>query len=72
MKYIQKLQEKGVSVAEEVSLLFQGELNPVAGKAQRKVPVPDGYVLTSQTMLSYIPNVPKILSYCQSDKYKVL
>ena len=42
MKYIQKLQEKGVSVAEEVSGLFTGELNPVAPKAQKKVPVPEG------------------------------
>lgn len=29
-------------VAEEVSALFAGELNPVAPKAQKKVPVPEG------------------------------
>uniref|UniRef100_A0A3Q2NV63 AP-3 complex subunit delta-1 n=1 Tax=Fundulus heteroclitus TaxID=8078 RepID=A0A3Q2NV63_FUNHE len=42
VKYIQKLQQKDVDVAEEVSALFAGELNPVAPKAQKKVPVPEG------------------------------
>uniref|UniRef100_A0AAY4E8T7 AP-3 complex subunit delta-1 n=1 Tax=Denticeps clupeoides TaxID=299321 RepID=A0AAY4E8T7_9TELE len=42
VKYIQKLQQKEVEVAEEVTALFAGELNPVAPKAQKKVPVPDG------------------------------
>uniref|UniRef100_A0A670Y219 AP-3 complex subunit delta-1 n=1 Tax=Pseudonaja textilis TaxID=8673 RepID=A0A670Y219_PSETE len=42
MKYIQKLQIKEVPVAEEVTALFAGELNPVAPKAQKKVPVPEG------------------------------
>nr|XP_020636445.1 AP-3 complex subunit delta-1 isoform X2 [Pogona vitticeps] len=42
MKYILKLQIKEVPVAEEVSALFAGELNPVAPKAQKKVPVPEG------------------------------
>ncbi|XP_075400815.1 AP-3 complex subunit delta-1 [Tenrec ecaudatus] len=42
VKYIQKLQAKEVPVAEEVSALFAGELNPVAPKAQKKVPIPDG------------------------------
>ncbi|XP_055073796.2 AP-3 complex subunit delta-1 isoform X2 [Misgurnus anguillicaudatus] len=42
VKYIQKLQLKNVEVAEEVTALFAGELNPVAPKAQKKVPVPDG------------------------------
>ncbi|ELT88988.1 hypothetical protein CAPTEDRAFT_18044 [Capitella teleta] len=43
MKYIQKLQDKGgCSVAQEVASLFAGDLNPVAPKAQRKVPVPEG------------------------------
>lgn len=44
VKYIQKLQQKDVEVAEEVSALFAGELNPVAPKAQKKVPVPEGWV----------------------------
>lgn len=43
MKYIHKLQIKEVPVAEEVIALFAGELNPVAPKAQKKVPVPEGY-----------------------------
>ncbi|EHH59040.1 hypothetical protein EGM_09040, partial [Macaca fascicularis] len=42
VKHIQKLQAKDVPVAEEVSTLFAGELNPVAPKAQKKVPVPEG------------------------------
>ncbi|KPP70590.1 hypothetical protein Z043_110569, partial [Scleropages formosus] len=42
VKYIQKLQQKEVAVAEEVSALFAGELNPVAPKAQKKVPIPEG------------------------------
>ncbi|XP_006897989.1 PREDICTED: AP-3 complex subunit delta-1 isoform X2 [Elephantulus edwardii] len=42
VKYIQKLQAKDVPVAEEVSALFAGELNPVAPKAQKKVPIPEG------------------------------
>ncbi|XP_063770865.1 AP-3 complex subunit delta-1 isoform X2 [Pseudophryne corroboree] len=42
IKYILKLQAKEVPVAEEVMALFAGELNPVAPKAQKKVPVPEG------------------------------
>ncbi len=42
MKYIVKLQSKGAAVGDELQGLFDGELNPVAPKAQRKVPVPDG------------------------------
>ncbi|XP_038596495.1 AP-3 complex subunit delta-1 isoform X2 [Tachyglossus aculeatus] len=42
IKYVQKLQLKEVHVAEEVIALFAGELNPVAPKAQKKVPVPEG------------------------------
>ena len=50
VKYIQKLQQKDVEVAEEVNALFAGELNPVAPKAQKKVPVPEGWV-TCGTMV---------------------
>ncbi len=42
MKYVQKLQDKGVKVADELSALFAGDLNPVTAKAQKKVPVPEG------------------------------
>ena len=42
IKYVNKAVEKGAKVADEVALLFTGELNPVAPKAQKKVPVPDG------------------------------
>ncbi|XP_005107703.1 AP-3 complex subunit delta-1 isoform X2 [Aplysia californica] len=42
VKYIVKLEEKGAAVADEVEGLYAGELNPVASKAQKKVPVPEG------------------------------
>ena len=42
MKYIQRIQDKGASVSEELGNLFLGDLNPVAPKAQRKVPIPEG------------------------------
>lgn len=42
VKYVQKLIEKDAKVGDEVSSLFAGDLNPVAPKAQRKVPVPEG------------------------------
>ena len=34
----------GAAVAEELDALFAGDLNPVAPKAQKKVPVPEGWV----------------------------
>ncbi|KAG1673922.1 AP-3 complex subunit delta-1 [Nymphon striatum] len=42
LKYIMKLQGKGEKVAADVNALFNGELNPVAPKAQKKVPIPEG------------------------------
>ncbi|XP_041360282.1 AP-3 complex subunit delta-1-like isoform X2 [Gigantopelta aegis] len=42
VKYTSKLQDKGVKVADELESLSAGDLNPVALKAQRKVPVPEG------------------------------
>ncbi|XP_062504625.1 AP-3 complex subunit delta-1-like isoform X2 [Corticium candelabrum] len=42
LKYLNKLQEKDVNGVAELAALFVGELNPVAPKAQRKVPVPEG------------------------------
>ena len=42
VKYVIKLMDKGLPVADDVCTLFAGDLNPVAPKAQRKVPVPDG------------------------------
>lgn len=47
VKYVLKLQAKGELVADEVAALFIGELNPVAPKAQRKVPLLDGLDLDS-------------------------
>merc|ERR1712228_654589 len=43
MTVMQKLRGKGVEgVGEEMAQLFHGELKPVAPKAQKKVPIPDG------------------------------
>ncbi|XP_058941253.2 AP-3 complex subunit delta-1 isoform X1 [Pocillopora verrucosa] len=42
IKYVLKLQGKGVACTDEVSSLFRGELNPVAAKAQKKVQIPEG------------------------------
>ncbi len=44
LKVMAKLKEAGEEEAgvNELMELFQGELNPVAPKAQRKVPVPEG------------------------------
>ena len=42
MKYIVKLQSKGAAIGDELMALFEGDLNPVAPKAQKKVPVPEG------------------------------
>ena len=42
MKFIVKLQSKGAAVADELVVLFAGDLNPVAPNAQQKVPVPEG------------------------------
>lgn len=37
-----EVEEGNTDVLEEFDLLFQGELNPVAAKAQRKVQLPEG------------------------------
>ena len=44
LRYVTKQREKGEveSVKAELETFFAGELNPVAPKAQRKVPVPEG------------------------------
>lgn len=50
VKYVLKLHDKGATlsgIAEEITTLFAGELNPVAAKAQKKVPVPEGLDLDS-------------------------
>ena len=44
LRYVAKQREKGEaeSVKAELETFFAGELNPVAPKAQKKVPVPEG------------------------------
>uniref|UniRef100_UPI00358E5B4D AP-3 complex subunit delta-1 isoform X2 n=1 Tax=Myxine glutinosa TaxID=7769 RepID=UPI00358E5B4D len=42
VRYVQKLRAREPSIVNEVHSLFLGELNPVAPKAQRKVPIPEG------------------------------
>ncbi|ESP05472.1 hypothetical protein LOTGIDRAFT_177167 [Lottia gigantea] len=41
-KYVGKLHEKGAKMGDELEQLYAGDLNPVAVKAQKKVPVPEG------------------------------
>jgi len=42
LKYIHKQKEKSEMSNDEIKAFFAGELNPVAPKAQKKVPVPEG------------------------------
>ncbi|XP_023228760.1 AP-3 complex subunit delta-1-like, partial [Centruroides sculpturatus] len=42
VKQLVKLQSKGEKIGDEIKALFVGELNPVAQKAQKKVPLPEG------------------------------
>ena len=42
LKAVAKLQDNEGVIVNELVQLFQGELNPVAPKAQKKVPIPEG------------------------------
>lgn len=42
IKYAIKKREQGINIDSEIADLFVGDLNPVAAKAQRKVPIPEG------------------------------
>ena len=42
VKYVAKHLEKGDNISEDFQLFFADELNPVAPKAQKKVPIPEG------------------------------
>uniref|UniRef100_A0A915Q751 AP-3 complex subunit delta n=1 Tax=Setaria digitata TaxID=48799 RepID=A0A915Q751_9BILA len=42
LKIVERFHSKHEKVSEEFSKLFEGELNPVAAKAQKKVPIPEG------------------------------
>jgi AP-3 complex subunit delta-1 len=42
LKYVSKHLDKGENLSNDLSIFFDGELNPVAPKAQKKVPVPEG------------------------------
>eukprot|EP00038_Savillea_parva_P027238 m.58366 g.58366 ORF g.58366 m.58366 type:complete len:1253 (+) comp7821_c0_seq1:94-3852(+) len=42
LKYVQKQREKGVWIDDQVAQLYDGDLNPVAPRAQKKVPLPEG------------------------------
>lgn len=49
IKCLTKIDDSGdAEVINEFMQLFQGELHPVAPKAQRKVPVPEGYITLCQ------------------------
>lgn len=42
LKIIERFHSNNEKVGEEFAKLFEGELNPVAAKAQKKVPIPEG------------------------------
>lgn len=42
VKQVSKMHARGEQVSDELLALFSGELNPVAPKAQKKVPLPEG------------------------------
>lgn len=42
VKQVSKMHARGERVGDELQALFAGELNPVAPKAQKKVPLPEG------------------------------
>lgn len=42
IRYVVKHVDKGDDLSDELGVFFAGELNPVAAKAQKKVPVPEG------------------------------
>lgn len=42
ISYVNKQRGKGINIDAEIAQLFEGDLNPVAPKAQKKVPVPEG------------------------------
>ena len=44
VNYIEKCHKSGDKIGSDLNLLVTGELNPVAAKAQKKVPVPEGSV----------------------------
>lgn len=44
LKIIERFHSNHEKVGEEFARLFEGELNPVAAKAQKKVPIPEGFV----------------------------
>jgi AP-3 complex subunit delta-1 len=55
VRYVQKQLAKGQAsgLGTELAVLFEGELNPVAPKAQRKVQVPEGYVFIIEPISFY-------------------
>lgn len=42
LRIIESMHARKEKIGPEVAALFDGELNPVASKAQKKVPVPEG------------------------------
>ncbi|CAI4227320.1 unnamed protein product [Auanema sp. JU1783] len=47
VRVVESLHQRREKIAHEVAALYDGELNPVAAKAQRKVPVPEGLDLNN-------------------------
>ncbi|ESN98976.1 hypothetical protein HELRODRAFT_107104 [Helobdella robusta] len=66
LKYVLKIHEKNGKAADELHDLFNGELNPVAPKAQRKVPIPAGLDLDN-----WINDPPSESSEDEGQKEKI-
>ena len=45
LRYVEKALKRKEKIAADVAILFQGDLNPVAPKAQKKVAVPEGFIV---------------------------
>lgn len=43
IKFAEKKHINRIKIGDDISNLFKGELNPVASKAQRRVPIPEGF-----------------------------
>lgn len=45
VKFVEQSHAAHEKMGEAFAVLFEGELNPVAAKAQKKVPIPEGCVI---------------------------
>ncbi|CAB4059976.1 AP3D [Lepeophtheirus salmonis] len=72
VRYALKHLEKNESLLEELSIFTQGDLNPVAPKAQKKVPIPEGLDLDEWINEPLEDDSKSSSSLSSSDDEKVL